>query len=490
MWGMLALTAGATPFASAGVYDGWERHAYCNDVDAMDSTHIQPLTPEQMDRVVALEQVQIVARHGARAPYTRVHCWDVKQHDPMDAEWNCTASAVLSQDIGYAPPRGYGRLYAKEYLRHGNILKGNCEIGGLLSVGRQQHLKNGEILRKAYLGDGPLKLFPSSNLSEIPLDRVYLRSDDEQRTLGSGQVLFDGLFPPSGSVEAPLAAIPKWHVTDYTSDYIAPNEGICPIMSVIRNTSMGSSAYQKHVKDPTIVQMEKNFQQHVGKFAWKDMVECLSIARCNNLPLPDGIDEELFTKVFREAETRYALLLTYNNAWYAKTAMQPLMRDIMNRMDAIIAGQRDAPRLSITMGHDSTVMPIMASLLDENWDRRWTPYAGVLIFELYQTKSSSHPVRLLFKGQPLRIPKCHDDLCDIAEFFKAVEFARTDRTCAAPETLIKHTDNAPPNAQYLTSVFLLFLTVLAAVFGMRAYRQRHVPTAMSDDDTDKRMLIE
>lgn len=48
-----------------------------------------------------------------------------------------------SQDIGLNSTTGYGRLYRKSYLKGDNILNGNCVVGGLLPLGRQQHLING-----------------------------------------------------------------------------------------------------------------------------------------------------------------------------------------------------------------------------------------------------------------------------------------------------------------------------------------------------------
>lgn len=51
---------------------------------------------------------------------------------------------VQNQDIGLNPDPGFGRLYRKNYLEGQNILRGNCVVGGLLPLGRQQHLKNGQ----------------------------------------------------------------------------------------------------------------------------------------------------------------------------------------------------------------------------------------------------------------------------------------------------------------------------------------------------------
>jgi hypothetical protein len=78
----------------AGPYDGWKPHKYCNAIENIEETNIQPLNDAQKARVASLEQVQVIARHGGRAPYARLPCWDDKHHNPMKAEWTCTATSV------------------------------------------------------------------------------------------------------------------------------------------------------------------------------------------------------------------------------------------------------------------------------------------------------------------------------------------------------------------------------------------------------------
>ena len=93
---LMAVIVGATAptEVTAGPYDGWAPHRYCNDLDSIGATRIPPLTSEQLELVESLEQVQIIARHGARAPYGMIFCWDAHKHNPMNAEWNCTPTSL------------------------------------------------------------------------------------------------------------------------------------------------------------------------------------------------------------------------------------------------------------------------------------------------------------------------------------------------------------------------------------------------------------
>ncbi len=133
--------------------------------------------------------------------------------------------------------------------------------------------------------------------------------------------------------------------------------------------------------------------------------------RCNGLPLPAGMTETLFQALIAQVETRKRLLLTFQESQYAKIDMHPMWVDLLHRMEGamkmiqkrralnhdIRRGPENlhldqdeeepsvaaAPKLSITIAHDSTLMPMMAVLLGQSWNGAWTTYAGMLIFELF-----------------------------------------------------------------------------------------------------------
>lgn len=176
--------------------------------------------------------------------------------------------------------------------------------------------------------------------------------------MGSGHALVDGLFPPEDTELSPEQEdMLQWHVADISTDHINANGNICPLMGYIGNLSNYSPEFIGHENDPATVQLTGDFNATVGNFSWDSILECLSTARCNDLELPSGIDEDTFTKVFHEVEVRTGMYYTYNDSWYAKVAMQPLMKEIIMRLDASLEGHSDAPKLAITMGtlHQSSL---------------------------------------------------------------------------------------------------------------------------------------
>ncbi|KAI9907275.1 hypothetical protein PsorP6_002886 [Peronosclerospora sorghi] len=479
------LVTGSLSVVTAGPYDSWAPHRYCNDLANIETTRIPPLTAEQAELVESLEQVQIIARHGARAPYAKLFCWESNEHNPMNAEWNCTTTSVSSQDINpKEESNGFGRLYRKAYLNGHNILKGDCIIGGLLELGRQQQKMNGQCVNILSLNIKPV--IRANKHCNIETKAIYLRSDDQERTLGSGQALVDGLFPTHGTPSLELHRMLAWNVADISVDYIGTNDNICPMMKHIGQIAYDSPELWKHRQDPATVAMEHHFIDLVGDFSWETVLECLSIARCNDLQLPGALDEKTFTEIYHEVEVRQGIFLTYNDSWYAKIAMQPLAHDMLSRLNRALNGSPDAYKLSITMAHDSTIMPFLAATLKENWDRTWTPYASMLVIELYKTKSGSHSIRMIFHGEPQVLPGCPDALCDIKTFSESFDFAqnpRTEHDCVMPERK-KHMKNAAslmtttadkPNLSltynYVVNYFVVGVVAMAGLVQKRAAKR-------------------
>ncbi|KAF0697414.1 Aste57867_11894 [Aphanomyces stellatus] len=432
------------PFATAAAattapYEGWPLPEYCMPPNEMSKYKIPPL--DVTSRSLALVHTQVIARHGARAPYYRIFCWD-EAPSPVNAIWNCSTSSVWSEDImaGDDGGRGFGRLYKKQYLDGENILSGTCSVGGLLPLGREQHRQLGQLLQDAYVGDGPLKLFTTTTLRDIPASAIYLRSDDQERTLGSGQALVDGLFPYAPTDDADTEDMLTWMTADGATDYIDhKNDNSCPVLAYITSQANASAAWQANALDAT--QLEADFEAIVGgRFSWDT---------CNDIPLPEGMTPAMFDALVRQVELRKKLVLTFQDAWYAKVDMHRMWVDVLARIDTALSHAATSPKLFVTIAHDSTIMPMLAGLLGDSWDGAWTTYAGTLLLELYKDTAledegdneEAYAVRVLYNGQPLQLPFCEDVLCDWKAFNHALAFARRDRQCDIPSSstsLLRH----------------------------------------------------
>ena len=162
---------------------------YCSKDIA--SKQIPPLSASELTQVTELKQVQVMIRHGARTPFALFPCWK-----DYDVSWNnCNVTELMvASPSETSPKRPAAWLFRKLYDGSQNYLGGNCLTGQLLLEGYEQEEANGQALYNAYIA-GALPLFSTNKWEELnTTTEMYLRSDDEQRTLMSGQILLHTFF--------------------------------------------------------------------------------------------------------------------------------------------------------------------------------------------------------------------------------------------------------------------------------------------------------
>lgn len=167
---------------------------YCTKDTSM--RRIPPLNEVDIARIDSLEQVQALIRHGARTPYAAHSCWT-----GYDITWNnCNVTELMvASPSNQSPGRPAPWLFRKLYDGSQNALGGNCLTGQLLLEGYQQEQSLGAYFYEAYLQSSTsvsgYTLFPTDLWTDIDTkNQIYLRSDDEQRTLMSGQIMMHSLF--------------------------------------------------------------------------------------------------------------------------------------------------------------------------------------------------------------------------------------------------------------------------------------------------------
>ena len=103
------------------------------------------------------------------------------------------------------------------------------------------------------------------------------------------------------------------------------------------------------------------------------------------------------------------------------------------------------PKLALFSGHDTTLMPILATLGQDVWSGlEWSPYASMLLIELYEMSTSNddqsefpsgYAFRLLYNGAVLtsKMDGCSSELCDsriLAD--QVMPFAKFEERDCAP----------------------------------------------------------
>ena len=372
-----------------------------------------------------------------------------------------------------------------------NILNGTCQKGQLLAKGYEQELKNGMHLRQAYFYDGDntaeehaaadprMRLWDltqdddssSSRASNIVIGdatkaifqepNLKYRVDDEQRTLMSGQILLRGLFGPElAATGDDETAVIKLHTADYKMDVLTPNSKTCPRVKELRNEAYKSDEYKKWVQTSIEAKATKSFMKDVMgmKEVPEDILDCMMTTICTDRNLPDALNdydasgEGNFEVVSNFAVQNFTFPYKYNDGAYSKLGMGPLWLEIISNIRQIVESDNNyssqsgtpPPKLALFSGHDTTLMPILATLGEQVWSgKEWSPYASMLQIEIHEVLEaderypSGYAFRLIYNGSVLtsKMDECLDsELCDAQVLIKQVmSFASEykDATCAS-----------------------------------------------------------
>jgi Histidine phosphatase superfamily (branch 2) len=358
-------------------------------------------------------------------------------------------------------------------------------------------------------------------------DDIYYRVDDESRTLLSGQVVLRGLF--GNELDAFFDTHQQYpvvplHTADYDQDILSPNHQICPRLTEIWETNMASPGYQAFNQSHE-AQLLRQFQREVLQVPQRDRdmdaIDCIMTTMCTDRPLPAAIDDyrpggsvadndhdnnnntassssssssdpsvvygtNLLQRLYDFDAQSYVYNVKANEGEYAKLAMHPLWYEIMKNIYPHIHGQTtDLNKLAIFSGHDTTIIPLLASLGAWN-DTTWAPYASMVIIELHEMNvdgntdrkifPSDFAFRLIYNGVVItsQLVDCPQDLelCDANVLINYVlQETNCDRT---------HTDSVPykgaiTRTKEIVSTtqgvlyFLLVVSTSACIGGVAVY---------------------
>lgn len=309
---------------------------YCSQ--DMGTRGIPPLPEKEEDGNLILKQVQVLIRHGARTPYAAHTCWR-----GYDIKWNnCNVSEIMeSSPSTYLSDQTYWR-FRLLYDAYPNELGGNCLTGQLISQGYDQEVQNGLLLREAYLGSGHHKLFNTSVWEDLDPKTIYLRSDDEQRTLMSGQILIHSMF------DLKRTEIVNWHTGDYILDTLSPNSFICPALNSIASAAERSLEYQQTLASKHFITLQSSLNhilgsESSGEWSWRYIQDCLMTTLCSGRgsELPKEMTQELVDETVKHVEYRYGYKSLYNNSQYSKLAMANTAFKIRTRIEKMMRGSED-----------------------------------------------------------------------------------------------------------------------------------------------------
>lgn len=415
------------------------------------SDELKPLNPMQAKKVSRLIQVQSFFRHGSRIPWQKNSCWK-----NYNIDWSECDVFMLN-----LPQRaGVNSVSEKVYFRKkydgsANQFSGNCMIGQLVGEGYEQEMTLGKLLRNRYAGNSSFGLFNSNSWSSELANQVYFRSDDDTRTLMSGQLILSSLFDFSRSG----GAVIDLHTGEYSLDWIYPNSKICPRLVDLTNAAYSSIDYQERNSSQHVNGMVDQLNAIFGGsnyWSWNTYLDCVMTSICTGRDIPDGshdnssiqMNDKLFYDALVHVEWSWAFVALHNQSAYAKLAMSPLLAQVRSQMLQAISNYSsiDTVKLALYASHDTTIQSLLAALLGDRWKGQWSRYAALLVIEVYQgvtqryssQKKVPYYFRMLYDQTPILFPGCSDTLCDVEILFHSLSFATSSPFCDS-------TPSAPSN---------------------------------------------
>lgn len=470
---------------------------------------------------------------------------------------------LLEEDPDFLFEKRYDAL-AISPDKTGNLLSGTCQLGQLIMRGYDQELRNGLHLRQAYFYDGnktadehaasdsrmrlwdltnddghegrkaPSPAIGDSTKQIYQEPNLHYRADDEQRTLMSGQILLRGLFESELlSANDDETAVIRLHTADYSMDVLGINHAVCPRAWDLHNEAYESEEYKNWIKNSDFNKVNTFVKEELGLDEIpRSMLDCLMTTICTDRTLPENLnnydgnigptpweesdesfattddqwDGATFERIANFAIKNFTFAYKHNNGAYAKLGMGPLWKEIMTNILPIIDSANapspamQPPKLALFSGHDTTLMPILATLGDDVWSgTEWAPYASMLQIEIHEITNSDsatnfpsgYAFRLIYNGEVLtsKMDGCDDgsELCDskvlvnqVMPFAKYQERQCASTKAAAPpgDGVIDKMENATkslivaPGGVLVIVVLILFSMIFGGILTWSIMRRR------------------
>eukprot|EP00884_Botryococcus_braunii_P023598 jgi/Botrbrau1/9922/Bobra.0012s0021.1 len=382
-WRSLGLSSFASIYA-ASLASSQSIEAFC-DAAVQLSTVVEPVPGAE------LRIVQAVFRHGARTPLTDKYWQGVTWEKGLDCgQLENTLKLNLTDLLGGPQP-----FCAHDDKQAKTFYPGGCSKGELTLLGQKQAQDLGHWLQQRYINLAHF-LPPEYHAGD-----VEGRSTNYRRTIATLRGVLTGLYP-NASEPVPVT------VAEDTDEVLFGNTEACRRLGSMLKV-MQNRLREEGAKEPRLQKLQERLRSVLGleddhRLAFVDLFDALTCLAAHGKPLPAGVTPDLMAEVNREATRRMASLVAPVKGPHEEAlrlSMGLLFEQIIRKMEA--AKTNDRPLLVLYSGHDTTIMPLLATLgLDLEW---WPYYTSNIVFELWQESPprGRYLVRVLHDRKPVTL---------------------------------------------------------------------------------------
>ncbi|CAG8647703.1 13666_t:CDS:2 [Acaulospora morrowiae] len=345
-----------------------------------DDKTLQKLYPDYL----SLRLVQVIARHGERAPRKRLTEFIPGLWNLCHAAQACIPQGIDEIHSSNSPPQNESLSGLTESSRKQKVisLPGDCSECQLTDIGRTSMSKLGAHLRDLYVKR--LKLL-DARISGENDGSIYLRSTYFNRTFESLHQLFIGGLYPSKYRENSFLL--KIHTRDPYAENLYANQNckrFFNLLSEFRSTS--SLRHESKLKSLT-----EKLKPIVNEVSFSSKPSCNELlAKSNGIPIPKEFTADVIDDL-NAVSTGRSFGGFEEIPELRRLGIGPLLFELRDQMLSKIGNSKESAKnlkLAIYSAHDVTIAPLLAAFgAYEN--RRWPAFASHIVIELFQQKSSS-----------------------------------------------------------------------------------------------------
>ncbi|XP_017346166.1 2-phosphoxylose phosphatase 1 isoform X1 [Ictalurus punctatus] len=386
--------------------------------------------------------VQVMIRHGDRYPLYTIPQTKRPAIDCTLSPHRKPSHPLLASFISHMAQGGRGHWDASL----GSLARvpnhSSCELGELTQTGVVQHLKNGELLRQAYLKHH--KLLPPDWSSQ----QLWLETTAKSRTLQSGLALLYGFLP-----NFDWSKVTVWH---QRSTMFCGTWCECPARSLFLDEEQRRQ-YRLRTSnaelEQTYVAMAKALGVATRTMRAANPIDALLCHFCHGLPFPCASPHAfpasekgacltlqhfaVIRQQQRDDERERKEAGIYRR--FAVLAAHPFLNRTAVRMEKAAHGNSE-PVFALASAHDITMAPVLSALGLEG--AGFPRFAARLVFELWKSPDvkgkgtqggvANAYIRVLYNGEDLTFETAfcrnHDrhstqPLCPLGNF---LSFVRKD----------------------------------------------------------------
>ncbi|PSR78600.1 hypothetical protein PHLCEN_2v7347 [Hermanssonia centrifuga] len=324
----------------------------------------------------------------------------------------------------------------------GNIAEGECLLGELTDIGRQNTYEFGRDLRRLYVER--LGFLPDTALSD---DQLYFRSTNVPRTVESLHQIIHGLYPAKKCANGYM---PQHRIRNGMDENLFGNTAACKRLEILEVAFARAAAESwSHALEP----LDKKISKYIGgnpirldgKPRASGVFDTIRAAIANGVPVPKDFTDPQVMDIIEDAVVD-EWFGAYQSEEVRRLGMGRLLSDLSAKIEKKAQqGVADPMRILVHSVHDTTLASICATL--DVFDKRWPPFTSSISFELFRKRAkespsgsspwqkafsafnrpnmSDHYIRMRYQNRNLVLPICanegkhlpgHPEFCTLAAF--------------------------------------------------------------------------